>query len=158
MAELSRVRKIKRIALFMAALFVIALVLLFSFFMYNRSHVSNDIWEITSSFEFNPVIREGVSGKWSGNNERLILAGDGTFTYQTADGHIESGTWKRDDWNLYLEGDGYSAGMRFVKLNGQYLILTHPPDFSQDETGRLLVDAIASALRREQHIEAPSAP
>ena len=63
-----------------------------------------NIW-MCSALEWNPIIRSDaeVAGTWRDRDQRLALSGDKTFTYRTPS-QTTSGTWTRDDWNLYLRG------------------------------------------------------
>lgn len=146
----------RRVIFFVALLFAAVFLLSYSIFLYSRSHVSSAVSEI---FDVNPLLRsdDEVIGKWSGKDGQLILAVDKTFIYQTQE-RTETGNWYRSDWNLYLKGKNYSAEMRFVTLSEQYLILTHPPDFSTDEGNHGLAEAIVYALQKVKEPTAPSAP
>lgn len=80
------------------------------------------------NLEWNPQINNDteIIGTWADHGEMLILATNSTFNYDNS-AHIVSGTWTRDDWNLYLHGTNFSATMRFVQFRGQYRLMTHPP-------------------------------
>ncbi len=137
-----------RILSSIALLLFLALILLFSLFVC-RGYASTPRTQIAKDVELNPIIRsdEEVLGEWLGNNEKLILLADKTFSYEFSK-KLLAGTWERQDFTLQLKGnkDVCCDPMRFVRLHDQYHLLTHPPDFSAIEGRRWLDTAIVSAL------------
>ena len=82
-----------------------------------------------AALEWNPVIRSDgeIIGSWTDKRQTIILAADKTFTRRTESQTI-NGTWKRDDWNLYLQSADHSDTMRFIKFRGGYRLMTRPPE------------------------------
>ena len=81
-----------------------------------------------SALEWNPTMSDtDVVGRWVDRAQTLTLGADKTFTYRTPE-QTSSGTWRRDDWNLYLDGESNSGTMRFVEFRGHLRLLTRPPN------------------------------
>jgi hypothetical protein len=103
------------------------------------------IWQsvIDANLEWNPSISDDsqVVGTWTGRGQGITLSPDHTFIRQI-DSQTGRGTWRRDDWNLYLEGA--SLPMRFVQFRGQYRLLINPPGDPDNWDGDL-------GLRLQQH-------
>ena len=81
------------------------------------------------AIEWNPTIGSDteVLGTWADRAQIVTLQSDKTFTFRTS-AQTTTGTWTRDDWNLYLHGDSYSGTMRFVQFRGHYRLMTKPPE------------------------------
>ena len=79
-----------------------------------------------ASLELNPnIVNDAdIVGTWTNRVEVVTLTPDHTFRYRVPD-HTFSGTWTRDDWNLYLHSatDGNQT-MRFIQFRGNYRLLT----------------------------------
>jgi hypothetical protein len=133
-----------------AILFAVIFVVLLFLVMNGQTYISPEAQALKNATDLNPSIPsdEEIFGTWTGKNEQLILSTDNHFSHQTPK-RLETGTWKRDAFNLHLTGDDYSGGMRFIKFNKEYLLLTEPPDFSAIEGSEWLIPAIGSALHKE---------
>jgi hypothetical protein len=81
-----------------------------------------------SSLEWNPTIHSDteIVGTWTDHRETLTLVPNNTFDYRTATRTV-SGSWTRNDWNLYLHNTDFSATMRFIQFRGRYRLMAHPP-------------------------------
>lgn len=96
-----------------------------------------------TSLEWNPVIASDteITGVWQDDDERLTLRPDHTYLYED-ETHSSSGIWKRQDWNLFLEGKITTVTMRFIQLGADYRLLPRPPvesDLWDGDTGLLNV-------------------
>ena len=80
-----------------------------------------------AAIEWNPTIGSDteVIGTYADGAQTVTLQSDKTFTHRTPS-QTTSGTWTRDDWNLYLRGDSYSGTMRFIQVRGHYRLMTQP--------------------------------
>jgi len=85
---------------------------------------------VTGEPEWNPVIKNDaeVAGVWTDSQHKLKLTADHHFTYRDHD-VVTSGTWSRDDWNLYLksgapDSHGAPTNLRFIEYKGHYRVLT----------------------------------
>jgi hypothetical protein len=78
------------------------------------------------NLELNPWINNDadVVGTWAERRVMLRLATNHTFNYNSP-ARTVSGTWTRNDWNLYLNGSNFGATMRFVQFRGRYRLMTH---------------------------------
>ena len=132
-------------------LFAAFVILPFSLLMYSRTRVdSPPIAEIWSATDLNPLIRSDaeIIGNWSGKNESLMLSANKSFKYKTP-AQVVSGTWAREDFNLYLKDNSGSCcnNMRLITFHNQYFILTDPPNFGEVEGHDWLITAMDSALQ-----------
>ena len=86
-----------------------------------------------NDLEWNPQILADaeICGAWAGPKATLTLATNRTFNYQSS-ARTVSGTWTRDDWNLYLRATNYTTTMRFMQYRGQFHLLTDPPTGDPD--------------------------
>jgi hypothetical protein len=77
--------------------------------------------------EENPriVSNSSVIGKWEGVGKTVHLKEDFTFERRSMD-WITSGTWKRNDFNLYLQPSGGwgPTRMRFIAFDGELRLQT----------------------------------
>ena len=90
-------------------------------------------WELSlPEVEWNPLIHDDSSiiGMYANADESLVLKLDKGFIYHTASRQME-GTWRHDDWNLYLTSANEPASvymkMRFIQSEKSYYILTKEP-------------------------------
>jgi len=80
-----------------------------------------------ANLEMNPWINNDaeVVGMWVDHSITLTLATNHTFNY-ISPARTVSGTWTRDDYNLYLNGSNFAAAMRFVQFRDRYRLMAHP--------------------------------
>jgi hypothetical protein len=76
--------------------------------------------------DLNPWINDDaeIAGTWTDNLVMLTLGTNHTFNYQDSE-RTFSGTWTRDDFNLYLKGSVSGGTLRFVQFQGEYRLMTH---------------------------------
>jgi hypothetical protein len=89
--------------------------------------IAVNVW-YGSALEWNPTIENDavIVGTWTDHAQTITLAANKTFSYRTSS-QLTSGTWARNDDDLNLRGDNYSATMRFVQFRGVYRLMTNPP-------------------------------
>ena len=78
-------------------------------------------------FDMNPAVGpDDFAGVWWNSEDTLRLNGDHTYKL-TREGSKYEGTWKSDDWNLYLTPDLHEMEFfpRMVRVNGELRIITH---------------------------------
>jgi hypothetical protein len=99
--------------------------------------VAAEMW-FDSAQEWNPTIGSDseIVGTYADRRETITLAPDKSFTY-CAGSQISTGTWGRDDWNLYLTNSNHSSTLRFIQFRGRYRLLTHPPEDPDQWNGDL---------------------
>lgn len=79
------------------------------------------------AFDMNPFLGPNdFVGVWWNSEDTLRLNGDHTYKL-TRQGTKYEGTWKSDDWNLYLTPDLHEVEFfpRMVRVNGELNIITH---------------------------------
>jgi len=83
--------------------------------------------------EWNPEIKDDVvvEGIWDDQHHTLQLESNHGFTYQD-NGVVTTGTWKREDWNLYLTPQGnipknWPPNSRFIRYQNRLRVLIHDP-------------------------------
>lgn len=87
--------------------------------------------------EWNPTIKHDsdIIGSWRGDQQKIRLHRDFSFGAQL-EGKSLTGTWSRDDWNLYLtDNSGSLHTMRFIEDSNELLLLPYPPCTECSETG-----------------------
>ena len=81
---------------------------------------------VGAELEWNPAIRGDaeVFGPWENRTEMVALRPDHTFDYRIGS-QTTTGTWTRDDWNLYLHKGHATGTMKFVKYRRHLRLMTH---------------------------------
>lgn len=86
---------------------------------------------VDSQTDWNPLFAPDseIAGTWSDSREKMILHPDHTFTYHSGKDRF-SGTWSRQDWNLYLhlKSRAEHREMRVIRYFGKLRLMTHPPE------------------------------
>ena len=66
-------------------------------------------------------------GTWEGDGYHIELNSDQSFS-STHDGQSLTGTYRIEDWNVFLtDSNGKDGYMRFVEDSGELLLLPNPP-------------------------------
>ena len=79
--------------------------------------------------EWNPAIRSDaeVFGTWGDRAKTVVLRPDHTLDYWD-NARLTSGTWTRNDWNLFIYDEGHKVRtMEFVKYRGHLRLMPDPP-------------------------------
>ena len=84
---------------------------------------------VGDGLEWNPTIKSDaeVFGIWEDRAKTVVLRPDHTFDYRD-NARLTSGTWTRDDWNLFMYNKGHEARMmEFVEYRGRLRLMPDPP-------------------------------
>jgi hypothetical protein len=93
-------------------------------------------WMIEAAMEWNPSITSDapVIGTWSDGRETITLRRDHTLDYRS-DTEGFTGTWSRDDWNLYITAPEVKTTMRFIRFRDELRLMSRPPVDGDDWDG-----------------------